>query len=84
MVRSDGGGEFSKGAFGVLCTTGKIKQEFTTVDSPQYNGVAERQIVIIEAAGLAARIQAAVKYPNEVFPRGESLWASKLIGLGSR
>ena len=77
MVRSDGGGEFSKGAFGALCTKEKIRQEFTTADSPQYNGVAERQIAIIEAAGLAARIQAAAKYPNEVFPRGESLWAEQ-------
>ena len=77
VVRSDGGGEFSKGAFGALRTTEKIRQEFTTADSPQYNGVAERQIAIIEAAGLAARIQAAAKYPNEVFPRGESLWAEQ-------
>ena len=33
------------------------------------NGVAECQI----AKGLAARIQEAAKYPNEVFPRGENL-----------
>ena len=77
VVRSDGGGEFLKGAFGALCTTEKIRQEFTTADSPQYNGVAERQIAIIEAAGLAARIQAAAKYPNESFSRGESLWAEQ-------
>ena len=78
MVRSDGGGEFSKGAFGALYTTEKIRQEFTMIaDSPQDNGVAERQIAIIEAAGLAARIQAAAKYLNEVFPRGESLWAEQ-------
>ena len=85
VVRSDGGGEFSKGAFGALCTTEKIRQEFTTEDSQQYNGVVERQIAIIEAAGLAARIQAAAKYPNEVFPRGESLrveqahWACRAL-----
>ena len=42
VVRSDGGGEFSKGSFGALCTTEKIKQGFTTADSPQYNRVAER------------------------------------------
>ena len=52
-------------------------QEFTTADSPQYNGVTERQIAIIEAAGLASRIQAAAKYPNEVCPRGGSLWAEQ-------
>ena len=44
---------------------------------PQYKGVAERQIAIIEEAGLAARIQAAAEYPNEVSPRGESLWAEQ-------
>ena len=55
----------------------KIRQEFTTDDPPQYNGVAERQIAIIEAAGHAARIQAAAKCPNEVCPRGESLWAEQ-------
>ena len=42
VVRSDGGGEFSKGAFGALFTTEKIRQHFTTDDSPQYNRVAER------------------------------------------
>ena len=59
VVRSDGGGEFSKGVFGALCTTERIRQEFTTANSPQYNGIAERQIAIVEAEGLAAKIQAA-------------------------
>ena len=75
MVRNDGGGEVLKGAFGALCTPEKTRQVFTTADSPQYNGVAERQIAIIETAGLAARIQAAAKYPSKVLPLGESLWA---------
>ena len=34
VVRSDGGGEFSEGGFGALCTTEKIMQNFTAVDSP--------------------------------------------------
>ena len=60
----------------------KIRQEFATADSPQYDGVAERQIAIIEAAGLAARIQAAAKYLNKFFPRGERVCGpNKLIGL---
>ena len=33
VVMSDGGGEFSEGAFGVICTTEKIRQELTTADS---------------------------------------------------
>ena len=76
-MRGDGGGEFSKGALAALCTREEIRQKLTTAISPQHNGVAELQIAIIEAAGLAARIQAAVKYPNEAFPRGESLWAEQ-------
>ena len=45
---------------------------------PQYDGVSERHIAIIEAAGLAARIQAASEYPDEVFTRGESFWSLDL------
>ena len=49
VVRSNGGGEILKGAFGALCTTEKIRQEFTaTADFPQYTSVAEHQITIIE------------------------------------
>ena len=55
----------------------KSGKTLTTVDSPQYTGVAERQIAIIEAAGLAARLKAVAKYPNEMFPRGESLWVEQ-------
>ena len=77
MVRSDGGGEFLKGAFGALCTTEKIRQEFTTDDSPRYDGVAERQITTIEVTSLATWIQAAAKCLNDVFPHGESLWAEQ-------
>ena len=77
VVRSNGGGGFLESAFGALCTTEKIRQELTTAGSPQYNGAAERQIVIIEEADFAARVQAAAKYPNEVFPRGESMWVEQ-------
>ncbi|CAM9827308.1 unnamed protein product, partial [Sphacelaria rigidula] len=42
IVRSDDGGEFSEDAFGELCDRETIKQEKTTADSPQFNGVAER------------------------------------------
>ena len=42
VLRSDDGGEFNEGKFGKLCRERNIKQEFTTADSPEYNGVAER------------------------------------------
>ena len=54
IVRSDDGGDFMEGKFGKLCR--EIKQEFTTADSPEYNGVAEQGLAMIEYAALAARI----------------------------
>ena len=63
-VRSDNGGEFSQGEFGGLCWERNIKQELTTADSPEYNGVAERGLAMIESAVLAARIQASKLFPG--------------------
>ena len=59
----------------------KIRQEFTTADPPQYNAVAGRQIAIIEAAGLVARIQAAAKYRNEIVSAERVCGPSKLPEL---
>ena len=52
------GGEFFRGKFESLGNELLIKQEFTPAYSPQYNGVAERGLGIIEAAAMAARIEA--------------------------
>ncbi|CAN0027935.1 unnamed protein product, partial [Sphacelaria rigidula] len=64
-VRSDGGGEFS-GSFSDLCRERGIRQEYTPADSPEYNGVAERAIAMVEKAATAARIQAKVLYGVDV------------------
>ena len=58
IVRSDDEGEFMEGKIRKLCRERKIKQEFTTADSPEYNGVTERGLAMIESAALATRIQA--------------------------
>ena len=50
VVRSDNGGEFNQGEFEQLCREKNIKQEFTTADSPEHNGVAERGLAKIESA----------------------------------
>lgn len=42
----------------------KIKQDKTTADSPQSDGVAERAIGIIDSASRTAKIQALEIYPN--------------------
>ena len=44
MVRSDDRGEFSEGKFGKLGKEMNIKQELTTADILEYNGVAERRL----------------------------------------
>ena len=42
----------------------KNKEEFTTVDSPEYTGVAERGLAIIESAALAAVFQVSELFPG--------------------
>ena len=61
-VRSDNGGECFKGNFGNPCRKRGIKQEFTLADSPEYSGVAERALALINDTAFAARIQAPVLY----------------------
>ena len=55
-VHTDDAAEFKGGAFADLYREWGIRQEFTTADSPQFNGVVERGIAIIESAGKAAII----------------------------
>ena len=78
VVRSNNGGEFDQGEFGQLCRERNIKQEFTTADSPEYNGVAERRLAMIESAAPAARIQASELFPEFEIPVKPSLWAEAM------
>ena len=75
IVRSDGSGEFRGGTFGDLCRTRCLTQAFTTVNSSQFNGVAERALGLIETAAIAGRIQAREPFPGAQLPATESLWA---------
>ncbi|CAN0395530.1 unnamed protein product, partial [Discosporangium mesarthrocarpum] len=75
-VRSDDGGEFLGGHFGDLCKHLGIRQEHTTADHPQLNGVVERGLGFVEAAQLSARLQAHDLYSHVVtLPPHERLWA---------
>ena len=76
-VRTDDAAEFKGGAFADLCRERGIRQEFTTADSPQFNGVAERGIVVIEPAGKATIIQAGLNFSGMGIPPGNSLWAAQ-------
>ena len=74
-ARSHGGGEFCGRKFGDLCRSRCTQQEFTTADNPQFNGVAERALGLIETAAMAGRIQARELFPEAQLPATESLWS---------
>ena len=78
VVRSDNGGEFNLREFGQLCRKRNIRQDLTTADSPEYNGVAERGLALIESAAIAARTQASELFTGFDIPethvgRGDEL-----------
>ena len=75
IVRSNGGGEFCGGNFVDLFRSRCIKEEFTTADNPQFNGVAERALGLIVTAAIAGRIQAREIFPGVQLPATKSLWA---------
>ncbi|CAB1111679.1 unnamed protein product [Ectocarpus sp. CCAP 1310/34] len=78
IVRSDNGGECFGGDFTSVCNELLIKQEFTPAYSPQYNGVAERGLGLIEAAAMAARIQAKVLFGHVQLSKTDRLWAEAM------
>ena len=75
IVRSDNGGEFSRGELPSVYNELLIKQDFTPAYSPQYNGVAERGLGLIEEAAMAARIQVKVLFGHVQLPNTDKLWA---------
>ena len=55
-----------------------IRREFTSAGSPQFNGVAERRIAMIESAGKAAITQASLNFSGMGIPSGNYLWAAQV------
>ena len=80
IVRSDGCGEFRGGTFADLCRSRGIKQQFTTADSSQFNGVAERALDWIAMAAMAGRNQGRELFPGAHLPETESLWLKRRTG----
>ena len=76
-VRTDDAAEFKSGYFADLCRERGIRQEFTTANSPQFNGVAERGIAMIESTGKAASIQAKCMFSGMGILLSGSLWAAQ-------
>ena len=63
-VRPDGEGEFSGGEFRGLREDRGIRQEFTTPDTPQLDGVVERGLAIVQEAAQAACLEAPCLFPG--------------------
>ena len=78
IVRSDNGEEFFGGDFQQVCVDFMIRQEFTPSYSPEFNGVAERGLGIIDAAAMAARIQAGAIFSHVQLPPTDPLWAEAM------
>ena len=53
VLRSDNGGEYTKGEFVDFCASEGIRHEFTVPYTPQQNGVAERKNRAIVGAARA-------------------------------
>ena len=60
MLTDNTTAEFKSGYFADLCRERGIPQEFTTANSPQFNGVTERGTAMIVSTGKAASIQLTV------------------------
>ena len=76
-ARTDDAAELKGGAFADLCQERGIRKEFSTADSPQFKGVAERGIAMIKSAGKAAIVQAGLNFPGLGIPSGNSLSAAQ-------
>ena len=61
------------GAFSDICRKHRIKREFTSADTPQYNGVAERGLTLIGKIAKTFTIQAQVSFVGMKLP-SDSLW----------
>lgn len=80
-MRSDSGGEV-EGLFNDPCRSPGIKQEFTPVDSPNFDGDAQRAIVLVISAAISARIQADELHGEDISDKlwGESSrWAADAL-----
>ena len=74
VVRSDKEGEF-QGDLAKLCRRHNIRQEFTTADSPKFNGVAEHHTAMVESVGMAAQVQAKSLFRGFKILSGSRLWS---------
>ena len=76
IVRSDRGGRFRARNFGdLLCRSRGIMEELPMASSPQFSGVAERALGLVETAAMAGQNPASELFPGAQLPAPALLWA---------
>lgn len=75
IIRSDGAPELMYGRFAEICRHHGIKREFTSANTPQYNGVAERGLTLIEKLAKASIFQAQESFRGMGLPAMGPFWA---------
>ena len=75
IIRSDDAPELMYGEFAEICNKNGIKREFTSANTPQLNGVAERGLALIEKLAKTSMIQAKSSFVGQDLPSTERLWA---------
>ena len=69
-------GEFN-GKTAKLRRRHSIRQKFTTADSRNFNGIAERHIAMIESSGIAAQMLAKSFFSAFKISSGSRLWPAR-------
>ena len=74
IIRTDDAPQLKAGKFDEICRKLHIKKEFTSANTPQLNGVAERGLTLIEKLAKASAYQAKVSFVGMDLPPIDRLW----------
>lgn len=75
IIRSDDAPELMYGQFAEICRKHGIKREFSSANTPQLNGIAERGLTLIEKVAKASTFQAKSSFIGLELPSTDRLWA---------
>ena len=74
IIRTDDAPQLKAGKFDEICRKLHIKKEFTSANTPQLNGAAERGLTLIEKVAKASAYQAKVSFVGMDLPPVDRLW----------
>ena len=75
IIRTDDVPQLKADKSDEICRKLHIKREFTSANTPQLNGVAERGLTLIEKVAKASAYQAKVSFVGMDLPPMDRLWA---------